>query len=81
MPSMYQGEDYDLAGFCVGVVEESEVITGDNVSEGDVLIAIASSGCHSNGYSLVRKVIEVADVDINSETLDGKPLADMLLPH
>ena len=79
MPSMYQGEDYDLAGFCVGVVEESEVITGDNVSEGDVLIAIASSGCHSNGYSLVRKVIEVADVDISSETLDGKPLADMLL--
>ena len=52
MPGMYQDEDYDLAGFCVGVVEESEVITGENVQKGDVLLALASSGVHSNGYSL-----------------------------
>lgn len=79
MPGMYHGNDYDLAGFCVGVVEESEVITGDNVVSSDVLIAIASSGVHSNGYSLVRKVIEAANTDIASETLDGKPLKDVLL--
>ncbi|WP_296405183.1 phosphoribosylformylglycinamidine cyclo-ligase [Psychrobacter sp.] len=81
MPGMYQDEDYDLAGFCVGVVEESEVITGANVSAGDVLIGIASSGAHSNGYSLIRKVIEVSGVDIanSAETLDGKPIADALM--
>ena len=81
MPGMYQDEDYDLAGFCVGVVEESEVITGDNVAEGDVLIGIASSGAHSNGYSLIRKVIEVSGVDIanSDQTLDGKPIADALM--
>lgn len=79
MPGMYQAEDYDLAGFCVGVVEESEVITGENVAKGDVLIGIASSGVHSNGYSLVRKVIEVAKVDTDSETIDGKSIKDVLL--
>lgn len=79
MPGMYQGEDYDLAGFCVGVVEESEVITGEHVQQGDVLIALASSGVHSNGYSLVRKVIEVSGVDIANTQLDGKPLKDVLL--
>jgi len=81
MPGMYQDEDYDLAGFCVGVVEEAEVITGKNVSEGDVLIALASSGAHSNGYSLVRKVIEVSGVDVttNDETLDDQPIADALM--
>nr|WP_299040375.1 phosphoribosylformylglycinamidine cyclo-ligase [uncultured Psychrobacter sp.] len=81
MPGMYQDEDYDLAGFCVGVVEEAEVITGKNVSEGDVLIALASSGAHSNGYSLVRKVIEVSGVDVTTsdETLDDQPIADALM--
>ncbi|MFC0819469.1 phosphoribosylformylglycinamidine cyclo-ligase [Moraxella marmotae] len=79
MPGMYQDEDYDLAGFCVGVVEESEVITGDNVQKGDVLIALASSGAHSNGYSLIRKVIEVTGVDVATEQLDGQPLADALM--
>lgn len=81
MPGMYQDDDYDLAGFCVGVVEEEEVITGKNVAEGDVLIALASSGAHSNGYSLVRKVIEVSGVDVTTsdQTLDGKPIQDALM--
>ena len=79
MPGMYQDDDYDLAGFCVGVVEESEVITGANVAKGDVLIAIASSGVHSNGYSLVRKVIEVSQADVATEQLNGKPLKDVLM--
>lgn len=80
MPGMYQDEDYDLAGFCVGVVEESEVITGENVQKGDVLLALASSGVHSNGYSLVRKVIEVTNTDVNAHTLaDGTNLADALM--
>jgi phosphoribosylformylglycinamidine cyclo-ligase len=74
MPGMYQDDDYDLAGFCVGVVEESEVITGKNVANSDVLIGIASSGVHSNGYSLVRKVIEVSGADVATEQLDGKAL-------
>lgn len=79
MPGMYQDEDYDLAGFCVGVVEEEEVITGENVAKGDVLIGIASSGVHSNGYSLVRKVLEVSNTDINTATLADKSLKDVLL--
>ena len=81
MPGMYQADDYDLAGFCVGVVEESEVITGESVAEGDVLIGVASSGAHSNGYSLIRKVIEVSGVDIanTTEALDGVPLAQALM--
>ncbi len=80
MPGMYQDEDYDLAGFCVGVVEEKEIITGDNVALGDTLIAIGSSGVHSNGYSLVRKVLEVSGNDIHSNiTLDGKSFKEALL--
>lgn len=79
MPGMYHGDDYDLAGFCVGVVEESEVITGQSVQEGDVLLALGSSGVHSNGYSLVRKVIEVAEADITTETLGDKTLAQLLM--
>lgn len=79
MPGMYHGNDYDLAGFCVGVVEESEVITGKNVQAGDVLLALASSGVHSNGYSLVRKVIEITGTDINQEKLGDDVLADLLM--
>ena len=79
MPGMYEGEDYDLAGFCVGVVEKSKIIDGSKVTAGDVLIALPSSGPHSNGYSLIRKIIEVAGVDINSTKVDGKPLAEWLL--
>jgi phosphoribosylformylglycinamidine cyclo-ligase len=58
MPGMYSGEDYDLAGFCVGIAEKSRIIDGSKVSEGDHIVAIGSSGPHSNGYSLIRKVLE-----------------------
>ena len=78
MPGMYLGDDYDLAGFCVGVVEKSEVIDGSKVSENDVLIGLKSSGPHSNGYSLIRKVLEVSGTDLQQE-LEGKPLAEHLM--
>lgn len=78
MPGMYEGEDYDLAGFCVGVVEKSEIIDGSKVKEGDALIAITSSGPHSNGYSLIRKIIEVSNADLNQDC-GGRPLADALM--
>lgn len=76
---MYEGEDYDLAGFCVGVVEKSEIIDGSKVTAGDALIALPSSGPHSNGYSLIRKIIEVAGADIESTQLEGKPLTELLM--
>ncbi len=79
MPGMYEGEDYDLAGFCVGVVENDEIIDGQEVAAGDVLIGLASSGPHSNGYSLIRKILDVNDIDPASVELDGKNLADTLL--
>jgi phosphoribosylformylglycinamidine cyclo-ligase len=78
MPGMYHGEDYDVAGFCVGVVEADDVIDGSRVAHGDVLIALASSGPHSNGYSLIRKILEVSGSDTN-ETLEGKALSAHLL--
>ncbi|MGB1466282.1 MAG: phosphoribosylformylglycinamidine cyclo-ligase, partial [Alcanivorax nanhaiticus] len=76
MPGMYEGEDYDLAGFCVGVVEKDGVLDGSKVQAGDKLIALASSGPHSNGYSLVRRIMAQADTDIE---LDGTPLMEHLL--
>nr|WP_233356364.1 phosphoribosylformylglycinamidine cyclo-ligase [Brenneria sp. L3-3C-1] len=79
MPGMYHGEDYDVAGFCVGVVEKSEIIDGSKVRSGDALVALASSGPHSNGYSLVRKILEVSKADPEQVTLEGKSLADHLL--
>jgi phosphoribosylformylglycinamidine cyclo-ligase len=79
MPGMYEGEDYDLAGFCVGVVEKSEIIDGSRVQAGDVLLALPSSGPHSNGYSLVRKIIEVAGVDISQVQLEGQRVTDLLM--
>ena len=78
MPGMYQSGDYDLAGFCVGVAEESEIVTGENIKPGMKIIALGSSGPHSNGYSLIRKVMDKAGVTINSE-LDGQALSDLLL--
>ncbi|WP_293747766.1 phosphoribosylformylglycinamidine cyclo-ligase [uncultured Paraglaciecola sp.] len=78
MPGMYHGEDYDVAGFCVGVVEADDVIDGSRVAQGDALIALASSGPHSNGYSLIRKIIEVSASD-TSEMLEGKALSEHLL--
>ncbi len=79
MPGMYHAGDYDLAGFCVGVVEKSEIIDGSRVKNGDALIALGSSGPHSNGYSLVRKVIDVAGVNPATELLDNKPLSEHVL--
>jgi phosphoribosylformylglycinamidine cyclo-ligase len=79
MPGMYEGEDYDLAGFCVGVVEKAEIIDGTKVAAGDTLLALPSSGPHSNGYSLIRKIIEVAGAKIETIELDGKPLTDLLM--
>ncbi|BBM02559.1 phosphoribosylformylglycinamidine cyclo-ligase [Microbulbifer sp. GL-2] len=78
MPGMYEGDDYDLAGFCTGVVEKSEIIDGSKVKSGDVLIGLASSGPHSNGYSLIRKVLEVRDADLQ-EDLGGETLAKALM--
>lgn len=78
MPGMYEAGDYDLAGFCVGVVEKADIIDGSKVAAGDALIAVASSGPHSNGYSLIRKVIEVADADLTAD-FHGKPLAEHLM--
>ncbi len=66
MPGMYGKGDYDLAGFCVGVVEKQKIIDGSKVKAGDAMIAIGSSGPHSNGYSLIRKIIEVSGADINA---------------
>lgn len=78
MPGMYEGEDYDLAGFCVGVAERSEIIDGSRVQPGDVLLALGSSGPHSNGYSLVRKIIEVSNADL-SQPMGDTTLADALM--
>lgn len=78
MPGMYEGEDYDIAGFCVGVVEASEIIDGSKVKAGDALIALASSGPHSNGFSLIRKILDVSKADLQ-QTVGDKSLADALL--
>lgn len=79
MPGMYQGEDYDLAGFCVGVVERSEIIDGSEIQLSDTLIALKSSGVHSNGYSLVRKILEEKEIDAASTMLGETSLADALM--
>jgi phosphoribosylformylglycinamidine cyclo-ligase len=78
MPGMYEGEDYDLAGFCVGIAEKDELIDGSKVADGDVLIGLASSGPHSNGYSLIRKIIEVSGAKLDDD-LAGQPLGKALL--
>jgi len=78
MPGMYQGEDYDLAGFCVGVVEKEAIIDGSRVAAGDAVIGLASSGPHSNGFSLIRRLIAVAGATAATQ-LDGRALFDLLL--
>ncbi len=78
MPGMYQGEEYDLAGFCTGIVEEDQIIDGSKVNAGDKVIGLPSSGPHSNGYSLIRKVLEVSGADTNAK-LGNKTLAEALL--
>ncbi len=78
MPGMYGEGDYDLAGFTVGVVEKSKIIDGSKVKPNDTLIGIASSGAHSNGYSLIRKILKVCKAGLD-QPLDGKPLGEVLL--
>lgn len=79
MPGMYREDDYDLAGFAVGIAEKSQIIDGSKVKEGDILLGLASSGIHSNGYSLVRRVFADLDGDALLPELDGKALKDVLL--
>lgn len=79
MPGMYAKGDYDLAGFCVGVVEKSRILDGTAVKAGDRLIGLASSGPHSNGYSLIRKVLERAGASGQSTLSDGRALIDHLM--
>ncbi len=78
MPGHYQGQDYDLAGFCVGVVEKSAIIDGSKVQAGDQLIGIAASGVHANGYSLVRKILEVTQTPL-TQPFEHSTLAEVLL--
>jgi len=78
MPGMYPAGEYDLAGFAVGVVEKANIISGTDIKAGDVVIGLASNGAHSNGYSLVRKIISTHKVDLRQK-LDGKPLADLIM--
>jgi phosphoribosylformylglycinamidine cyclo-ligase len=78
MPGIYHGEDYDLAGFCVGVVEKDRIIDGTAVRAGDTIIGLDSSGPHSNGYSLIRKLVAASGAGSDTQ-LDGKPLLDRLL--
>lgn len=78
MPGLYQQQDYDLAGFCVGVVEKSKIINGTLSQAGDVIIGLASSGVHSNGFSLVRKIIETHDVSL-ALPFEGTTLGATLL--
>jgi phosphoribosylformylglycinamidine cyclo-ligase len=79
MPGMYHDGDYDLAGFCVGVVEKAHIIDGSRVQPGDVLLALASSGPHSNGYSLIRKILTVSGAQLDQSLADSRTLGEALL--
>jgi phosphoribosylformylglycinamidine cyclo-ligase len=78
MPGMYHGEDYDLAGFCVGVVEKDAILDGSRVATGDAIIGLASSGPHSNGYSLIRRLVAHAGASA-ATMVEGRALFDRLL--
>ena len=78
MPGMYADGEYDLAGFCVGIVEKSQIIDGSKVKAGDKLIGLASSGPHSNGYSLIRKILERSHSSL-SDPFEGSTLGKVLL--
>jgi len=79
MGDMYHTGDYDIAGFAVGAVEKDAYITGERIAEGDVILGLASSGIHSNGYSLVRKIIKDNNLDLNAEFDNGRTLLDAVL--
>ena len=79
MPGMYPDGEYDLAGFAVGVVEKSKAIDGKSIAAGDVVLGLASSGAHSNGYSLVRKIIERSQPDMNARFDGERTLADVVM--
>lgn len=79
MPGMYASGEYDLAGFAVGAVEKSKILAGQDVREGDIVLGLASSGVHSNGFSLVRKCIERAGAAQLPATLDGKPFRQAVM--
>ena len=79
MPGMYPEGEYDLAGFAVGVVEKSKIITGNDIKPGDVVLGMASNGAHSNGYSLVRKIIERSHPDLNAKFDGERTLADCIM--
>lgn len=79
MPGVYQNNDFDMAGFCVGVVEKENIIDGSTIKDGDVLIGLASSGPHSNGYSLVRKLVEKKKSFLQSNLGSGKTLGESLM--
>jgi len=80
LPGLYQGDDYDLAGFCVGIVEKESIIDGARVSDGDAVVALASSGPHSNGYSLIRKIIDRSGVGLDDAFGDTTFGAALLAP-
>src|ERR1700693_78272 len=77
-PGMYHGADYDLAGFCVGVVEKEAIIDGSKTRAGDVVLGLPSSGPHSNGFSLIRKILQLSDADMQAD-LQGVSLIDRLM--
>ena len=78
MPGMYPAGEYDLAGFAVGAAEKDKLINGSTIAAGDAVLGLASSGAHSNGYSLIRKIIERSGIDLNSD-FHGRPLRDVVL--
>jgi len=79
MPDMYNEGEYDIAGFAVGVVEKQKIITGQDISEGDILIGLPSTGVHSNGFSLIRKIVKNANLDLNKIYFGNQTLGEVLL--